>query len=195
MMTTYQFIHNDKNSGTYSPDEIIALGGAAENSRSNYRKLAISSGEALGFEVAVVIELIDDETIGKKTELEVGYEFQSMSSWEPYADTRGVEVDTGDTVVRRGIPNINVHIVESLYKIEDMEEKGTLYAGKIKDYYRALTDSYYAIRMIGSDMPADYAEQVALLNQYRKEFTEYRNAIVKLQKDQVEFVYKLMSIV
>ena len=195
MMTTYQFIHNDKNSGTYSPDEIIALGGAAENSRSQYRKLAISSGEALGFEVAVVIELVDDETIGKKTELEVGYEFQSMSSWEPYADTRGVEVDTGDTVVRRGIPNINVHIVESLSKIKDMEAKGTLYAGKIKDYYRALTDSYYAIRMIGSDMPADYAEQVALLNQYRKDFTEYRNAIVKLQKDQLEFVYKLMSVV
>ena len=195
MMTTYQFIHNDKNTGTYTPDEVIALGGDSEKSRSNFRKLAISSGEALGFEVAVVIELIDDATIGKSTELEIGYEFQSMSSWEPSADKRGIEVDDGDTIVRRGIPNIKLHIEDSLTKIQDMEAKGTLYAGKIKDYYRALTDSYYAIKMIGSDMPADYADQVAKLNQYRKDFTAYRNAIVKLQKDQGEFVYKLMGLV
>ena len=196
IMDCYTFVHNTGKEATYSPEDVLALGGnlVAEKSRKDYRKLAVCSGEALNFELAVVIELVDDSTVGKKTEIDVGYTMDNMSTWEPYADTRGIKIEDTDTILRRGVPNVSVHLVQSMLKVADMDEKGTLYTLRIKEYYRALTDAYYAVRVLGSDMPSGYENYIAQLNEYRAEFGEYRDAVIKLQKGQLEFVYKLMSL-
>ena len=198
LMDCYTFVHKTGVGATYSPDEVISLGngsaGTEEKSRNNYRKLGITNGESLKFELAVVIELVDTETIGKKTEIELGYEYTQMNEWEPYADQRGVDVEVGDTVTRRGIAKIDTHLVQSLTKIKAMEAQGTLYTEKIKDYYRAITDAYYAVRMIGVDMPAEYDADVAAMMAYKDAYTAYRNEIIKIQKAQLEFTYKLMGV-
>ena len=193
LMTTYQFIHTTGPEKTYTPDEIIALGGEAEKSRSQYRKLAIASGDVMEFNVAVAIEIVDDATVGKKTELEVGYDYQMMTSWVPSADERGVKVDQGETVAKRGTPNIEVHLVQSMERIQDMAKSGTLYTEDVTYYFRNLTDAFYAVNMMGSDMPSEYKSLVNLTNQYKAEYTAYRNAVVELQKDQLKLVQKLMS--
>jgi hypothetical protein len=192
LMTTYQFVNTNGAGATYSPDAVSALGGVSENKRDSYRKLAISSGEALGFEVAVVIEMVDEATIGKQTEIGVGYEYQSMSTWEPTADMRGLEVDEGDTVERRGTPNADIHLVQSLTLIGSI--KDTLYTDNVKAYFEYLSDAYYAVNMIGRDMPASYDGYVSEFDAYLAEFSAYRNEIIKLQKDQLKFVNKLMAI-
>ncbi len=199
IMDTYTFIHTTEkgfssNHATYSPEDVAKLGTEKEKDRSKYMKLAISSGEALVFNIAVVIELVDDTTVGKKTEIDVGYTYDNMSTWVPSADTRGLEVDTEDTIVRRGIPDVNKHIVQSLAKIEAMEKQGSLYTTKVKDYYRALTDGYYAVKTLSRDLPTEYLGQANVLKEYREAFAAYRNAINNLQKDQLEFAYKLMGL-
>ena len=199
IMDTYTFIHTtDKGSSskntTYSPEDVAKLSNQKENVRANYRKLAINSGDILEFDVAVVIELIDDSTVGKKTEIDVGYTFENMDKWKPYADTRGIEIDTGDTIIRRGIPNVDKHFVQSLLKIEAMKTQGVLYTENVKEYYRALTDAYYVVRILGSDFPPENADQKPILQAYREAFADYRDAITKLQKGQLEFAYKLMGL-
>jgi len=200
IMDTYTFIHTEdagftsKNT-TYSPEDVSKLGGEREKSRQNFMKLAICSGDALEFNVAVAIELIDTDTVGKKTEINVGYTFQKeMQKWEPAADTRGLKIDIGDTVIRRGIPNIDKHLVQSLLKIEAWEAQGVLYTSEIEDYYRALTDGYYVVKSLGRELPSDYSAQAATLKEYREAFAAYRKAVTNLQKDQLEFVYKLMGL-
>ena len=117
-----------------------------------------------------------------------------MDKWKPYADTRGIEIDTGDTIIRRGIPNVDKHFVQSLLKIEAMKTQGVLYTENVKEYYRALTDAYYVVRILGSDFPPENADQKPILQAYREAFADYRDAITKLQKGQLEFAYKLMGL-
>ena len=202
IMSCYDFVHTVENgfsstTATYSPEdiakEIAKTGGVNERSRSEFRKLAICSGETITFNVAVVIELIDDDTVGKNTELDVGYSYTQMNMWEPYADERGIEIDDSNTILRRGVPNVNKHIVQSMYLIDAIAKEGTLYTTKVKDYYRAITDAYYAVRTLGVDMPAGYDDQIASLNRYKKEFSAYRDAVIKLQKSQSKLVDDLMG--
>ena len=194
LMDTYTFIHNTGENATYSPEKVLELGSVAEKSRNNYRKLGITSGEALGFEVAVVIELIDDATIGKNTEIGVGYTFDNMDRWVPAADTRGIKIDDTNTVVRRGRPDVSNHLVASMSKIQAMNTKGTLYTGQIKEFYRCVTDAHYCVNTLGPDMPSGYDAQTAALKQYRADFNAYRNSVLNLQKAQLEFNYKLMGL-
>jgi hypothetical protein len=140
------------------------------------------------------MELVDDSTVGKKNEIDVGYTFDNISNWEPTADTRGLDVDLGDTIVRRGIPDINKHLVQSLAKIEAMSKQDSLYTSKVKDYYRALTDGYYVVKSLGRELPTQYLGQADILKEYREAFAAYRKAINNLQKDQLEFTYKLMGL-
>ena len=193
LMTTYQFIHTTGPEKTYTPDEIIALGGEAEKSRSQYRKLAIASGDVLNFDVAVVIELVDEETIGKKTEIEVGYDFQLMSTWTPKADERGIKIDNGDTVAKRGNPNIEVHFVQSMDRIKAADKEGVLYTDELKYYFRYLTDAHYVVNMMGSDMPTEYKSDVNLFKTYRQAYTEFRKAVTAIQNDQVLLAQRLMG--
>jgi len=199
LMTTYQYIHtseavNGKTNPTptFSPDDISALGGASENRRDSYRKLAITSGEQLGFNIAVVIELVEDNTVGQSTEIDVGYEYQNMSNWVPYADERGLEIEE-DTVDRRGTPNADIHLVESLRVIKE-DIKDTLYTDDFDRYFECLADASYAINMIGSDMPDSYKDYVNEYFGYQEAFNAYRNAIVAMRKTQTKFVDKLMGL-
>ena len=117
-----------------------------------------------------------------------------MSDWEPTADTRGLKIDTENTIIRRGIPNIDKHLIQSLLKISAWEAQGVLYTKEVKDYYRALTDGYYVVRSLGRELPSEYNDQAAILKEYREAFADYRKAVTNLQKDQLEFAYKLMGL-
>jgi hypothetical protein len=194
MWDTYTFIHTQGDNATYTPEKVLELGPAAEKSRNNYRKLAITSGEALGFEVAVVIELVDDATVGKSTEIDVGYTFDIMDRWVPTADNRGVKIEETNKVIRRGTPSVNNQLVASMAKIDAMAAQGDLYGAKIKEFYRSLTDAHYCVRMLGVDMPAGYEAQTAALKQYRTEFNAYRDSVAAHQRNQLEFAYKLMGL-
>ena len=195
LMNTYQFIHTTGSEATYSPDVIAGLGGAKENDRSKYRKLAINSGNVLSFNVAVVIELIDDKSIGTKSEPEVGYEFQNMSEWVPAADTRGLKTEQGNTVERRGTASINVHLVPTIARIEQLDAEGTLYTDNIKYFFMDLADAYYAVNMLTDDIGPEYASQVNAVQKYRTEYAAYRKAIMDSQKVQANLVDVLMGLV
>ena len=196
IMDTYTFVHTKENAGeeaTYSPEDVLKLGPVAERGRQNYGKLAITSGFALGFEVAVVIELVDTDTVGKATEIDVGYEYVPMDAWEPGADKRGVEINDKPANMR-GLPNVNTHIVASLNSIDKMIEDGVCYGRKIKDYYRALTDGYYAIKYLGFDLPEKYSEHKIRLNELKAEFDAYTESINGLQKSQSDLILMLMGL-
>ena len=200
IMDCYTFLHTTKTgftstNSTYSPEDIVKIDpNNRENSRQNYKKLAICSGEALDFNIAVAIELIDTDTVGKKTEIDVGYTYDNMNNWNPSADVRGLKIDTENTIIRRGIPKIDKHFVQSLLKIEEMKARGTLYTSDVEDNYRALTDAYYVVRTLGADMPSEYNEQKTILKEYREAFAAYRKAVSELQKDQLNFNFKLMGL-
>ena len=207
VMSTYSFV----NSNTYSASDVAALGGYAENSRDKYMKLAICGENVNKFEVAVVIELVDDTTIGTKSEIEVGYSFMKMSDaeWLPTEDTRGLMVDNGDTVERRGTPNVKDHLYDGVMTIKQLADKGTLYTDKVDAYFKALCDAYYAVRMIGSDMPDTIEvlnddgsattinvreDLLTVYNSYKKEFAAYRDAVTNLQKTQRNLANTLLGV-
>ena len=194
IMDCYTFVHTTGSNATYTTQDVAALGSVAQRNRSRFNKLAIRSDTEMNLSMAVVIELIDDNTVGQSNELEVGYSMTVMGEWEPYADTRGIKIEDTGNIVRRGIPNVDKHLVQSMAKIQAMEGQGLLYTDKVKEYYRALTDAYYVVRMLGVDMPAGHEAEIAALKQYREDFAAYRSAVVDLQKGQLEFVYKLMSL-
>ena len=193
IMNTYQFIHTTGTEATYSPDVIAGLGGAKENDRSNYRKLAIKSGNVTAFNVAVVIELIDDNTVGKTTEPSVGYTFQKMAGWTPTADMRGMEEDV-DTVERRPVASVDVHLLPTISRIQVLEEDGTMLTEDIKFFFKDLADAYYAVNMLTDDIPREYAAQVNAVQTYRNAYSAYRKAIMESQKTQQSLVNMLMGL-
>ena len=195
LMNTYQFIHTTGPEATYSPDVIAGLGGEKEKDRSQYRKLAINSGNVLNFNVAVVIELVDDKSIGTKSEPEVGYEFKNMSEWEPTTDTRGLQIEQGNTVERRETANVHIHLVPSIERIEKMEAEGTLYTEDIKYFFEDLADAYYAVQMLTDDIGPEYASQVNAVQKYREAYSAYRSAVINGQKVQLQLVDVLMGLV
>jgi hypothetical protein len=194
IMDCYTFVHTTGNEATYTTQDVAKLGSVPERKRDKFNKLAICSGEALDFNLAVVIELVDTTTIGKNTEIDLGYSMVNMDSWEPYADTRGIKIEDTGNIVRRGVPNVDKHVVQGMAKIRAMETAGDLYTIKVKEYYRALTDAYYAVRTLGVDMPAGHEADIAALKTYREGFAAYRSAIINLQNGQRDFVYKLMGL-
>ena len=194
IMDTYTTIHTDPITGTYQKGYIETQGsGVPENDRSNYKKLAISSGKVLKFDVAVVIEMVDTNTINTPDEIDVGYKFTNMTEWEPTADMRGLEGDVV-TIERRGKPNISKHIVTGLNLADSYVKSSNAYGLMIALYYRAVTDAYYAIRMLGSDLPAEYKDHKDVLKVHREEFTLYKNELNAIGSANTELMYQLMGL-
>ena len=201
-MDTYTFIHNDKDANgnyinpeyTYEKGYIATQGsGVPEHDRSKYYKLAICSGATVDFNVAVVIEMIETETL-ESGQIDVGYEFMDMRKWTPTADLRGQQVDKEETIPRRGVPDVNNHLVFGIAKADTLISQKTAYTTRIAEFYRALTDAHYVVRMLGTDLPSGYDAQTSALKAYKEGFAAYRSEVNRLAKAQTEFVYKLMAI-
>ncbi len=202
-MDCYTFIHNDKNANgeyinpnyTYEKGYIATQGlGVPENDRSNYGKLAICSGATVDFNVAVVMELIDTATMGLSSEIDIGYEFKDMRTWTPTADMRGQEIEEEDDVIqRRGRPDVNMHLALSMAKADMLVSQGTAYTTRVSEFYRALTDAHYVVRILGTDLPRGYETQKAALQTHKAAFAEYRKEVNRLADAQIQFVYKLMG--
>ncbi len=193
-MDTYTFVHNDKEYGTYKKGFIATQGnGVPEKSRDQYRKLSITADSTIDFNLAVVIEMVDPSTVGRKDEIELGYEYVNMNEWEPTEDMRGRDVDE-DTVLERGIPNINTHILQGLANLENYVRLGKAYTSALGTYYRFLTDAHYAIRVIGRDMPAEFTSQVNRIKELRAEYGRFVEELSRMQQVQSDMCYKLMGI-
>lgn len=193
IMDAYTTIHPDEETGTYQKDYIGSFGnGVKEKDRSRYRKLAIGGGKVLELRLAVVIEMIDTETAMTPNEIEVGYNFTDMAKWVPSTDMRGQDI--GDTVERRGTPNVNTHLIWGIGLAEHYLETGDAYNTMIHEYYRALTDAHYVVRMLGADLPASYKMYSDSLKQCKEHFTAYREEIMKLYNNQSKFAQKLMGL-
>ena len=194
IMDAYTTIHTDPLTGTYQKDFIATQGsGVPEKDRSMYGKLAIASGKVIKFDVAVVIEMIDPETVGTHNEIDIGYKFTNMNEWVPTEDTRGSFEDIV-IVEKRGTPNINTHLVKSMNLADAYLFGGNAYDSMILDYYRALTDAHYLVRMLGRDLPSDYKSYKNLLEDHKEGFALYRETINNIASNNTELVYKLMSL-
>jgi hypothetical protein len=137
--------------------------------------------------------MVDTDTIGTADEIDVGYEFTNMNTWVPTADMRG-EVDNSATIERRGTPNINNHLVRSMNVADAYVTGGMAYNSMIFDYYRALTDAYYVVRMLGIDLPANYRSYKDTLNKHKSEFDIYTKEVTNRANTNAELVYKLMGL-
>jgi hypothetical protein len=193
-MDAYTTIHTSEESGTYTKG-LIGSGGVygtvKENDRSRYNKLAISTGMVLEFKCAVVMELVETDSIGMQDEPEVGYDFTMMKFWNPTEDMRGKEVEA--TIERRGTPNVSTHLVRSMQWAGRYLDMGSAYEENIHEYYRFLTDAYYVVRMLGVDLPASYDSYAEQLEEHRKQFAEYYDEVTRLAGVQAKFVNKLMG--
>jgi hypothetical protein len=193
IMDAYTFIHNDEKTGTYKKGEVgNEANSTQEHSRSRYNKLAISSGMVLEFRCAVVIEMIDTETIDTLQEIDVGYTFTNMSQWNPSTDMRGHNIEA--TIERRGTPNVSTHLVWSMGLAERYHETNSAYTSMIREYYRALTDAYYLVRMLGADLPSSYDGYADYLGECREGFAAFRDRVMTVAGNQDEFVKLLMGL-
>ncbi len=190
----YTFVHNDKLTGTYVKDYIATQGsGVAERDRSIYNKLVISGEATIDFNVAVAIEMIDYESYLNNDEIDVGYTFTSMKNWESTDDYRDLDIEE-DTDDKRGVANISTHIRNSKYFIDMYRENGTSYTSNMAYYYRCLTDAYYAIRMIGRDMPDAYSDTVKAIKEYREEYGAFVEEANRVGDVYSGLVHNLMGI-
>ena len=202
IMDTYTFVHNSADfiakgvvdKSTYVKGYIATQGkGVPERDRSNYNKLAICSEPTLDFNLAVVIEVVDIDTVGKNNEKDLGYNWTDMNEWVPTEDMRGQEI-IDESIPKRGIANVNTHIAQSMAKADILYGDESAFGGRIEEFYRAITDAYYAVRVIGIDMPAGYESQLASLKEYRESFKAYREEVLRLQESQTNLIYKLMGV-
>lgn len=123
---------------TYGPTDSIALGGEAEYSRAGIQRLAIECKQAVRFNVAIVLEMVENSSSTEP----VGYEWVDLSSWVPsYKDTdTKVEVDTS----KRGeakesdIRNVTTRAMKFF-------DENVAFTDKLNEFYEALTTVEYTV--------------------------------------------------
>ncbi len=193
---TYTFIHKKGENDMYTYEKEYAIMNGRfvpENDRSNAYKLVVNSGMCLDFNIAVVIEMLDEEDI-TKDQLDVGYTYTDMSEWEPGADLRGTETDDEETVVKRGTPNAEQHINQSAAKIKTIMLRDNPYVVGITQIYRYISDGYYAIKAISTDLPSKYYESRDYIEDIIEEYNKYRKEVESQQNIQHQFANYLLGL-
>ncbi len=195
---TYTFIHKkgENSNYTYEKDYIATQGNMVpEDDRSKFNKLVIDSGMTVDFNLAVAIEMIDYDEFALGEEPDLGYEYTQMSKWNPTEDMRDVEVDDEiEDVIRRGLPNVKMHVEAGMARAEGYVNGGTAYSANLESFYRTLTDAEYAIKLLGSDLPSKYYAQRKQFEQYKNEFGKFIDAVQLRQDEQLGFMYYLLGI-
>ncbi|MBQ8372383.1 MAG: hypothetical protein IJX38_05570 [Clostridia bacterium] len=168
----------DNEKGTYYPEFALNNGyGVAEKDRSAYRKLVIRGELSMSFECAVVMEAIDPETARTPEEPAVGYNYVSMTEWEPVESFDGSvpgddeEEDEGE---KRGTPTLKTvpqHVAKAAYLISDK----TAFGRSFEEFYRALTDAYYVISAFRDEDSLNnrYGDEVESFNEFKAQYDSY----------------------
>ena len=148
---------------TYGPTDSVALGGAAEYSRAGIKRLAIECKQAVRFNVAIVLEMVENSS----STAPVGYEWVDLSNWVPEAEKisdSDVVVDTG----KRGeAKESDIRTVTA--RAMKMFEDNTAFTEKLNEFYAALTTVEYTLssfEVFDPGLEEDYYDYLDLLDQY-----------------------------
>ena len=139
-----------------------------EYSRSNVTKLVIESHEAVGFEAAVVFEIVTD----KNDTRPVGYSYKYISEWEP---SEFVEEEIGEVTGVRSEPDKN-DLVSNASEIENYMRRKTAYNEKLAEFYKALTNMEYIFKEnpVGSLTDKDHLNAYSDYVEYVEEYEDFR---------------------
>ena len=169
-----------------------SMNGIDEYDRSMYNKLVIKGDSVVKFEVAVVLELLEEGE-----ELEVGYKtgwdgnasaLPPMLSWVPTADMRSQIVE--ETTEYRGSPSIS-----SLLSLSDdlslcVQEKNYL-SLKRNAFFKILADIQYIVNKFGREFNderldeciASYEEAKESYDNYQQKVSESSRAINEIARN------------
>jgi hypothetical protein len=117
-------------SQTYGPKDSVSNGGASEYDRTPIKKLVIYCNNAIAFDAAVVFEVVGSMNSTDP----VGYEWQTMAKWEPYAE--GSNAGSGEE--KRGTPKKS-DIRLTVTKVDIMINTGHVFNDTLDDFYKSLT--------------------------------------------------------
>lgn len=182
IMDTYTFVHTKGDKPTFGPEYSASTPNQAgqivpehDRNKQGYYKLGIHIPSTPSVSFAVIIELIDKDTAQTSTEKDKGYNFTNLNSWEPYADTRSEIPEEVLETIRKApvLTNIrkNVQSIDNFY---DMERA---YNVKLKDFYRALCDTYYIIINFYPSELAKYQEYIEKFDGYKADYDAFIGTI------------------
>ena len=159
---------------TYGPTDSVALGGAAEYSRQGIQRLAIECKQAVRFNVAVVLEMVENS--GSKEP--VGYEWVDLSAWEPsFKDPNSGEV-VDET--KRGEPReSDIRTVTS--RAMGYFDDNVAFTEKLNEFYAALTTVAYTLQefeVFDPGLEEDYYDYLDLVDEYIL-FSDSVNSVVE----------------
>ncbi len=123
---------------TYGPTDSIALGGEAEYSRKGIQRLAIECKQAVRFNVAVVIEIVENSSSTEP----VGYEWVDLSNWEPSYKNPDSQVSV-DTNNRGEAKESDIRTATS--RAMTFFNDNVAFTEKLNEFYSALTTVEYTI--------------------------------------------------
>ena len=198
IMDTYTFVHTTGDSATFGPEYSATTPNAGgqivpENSRKAYGKLAIHIPSTPSIAFAVIIEVIEADGAGNySTEIEKGYSYTPIFSWEPYADTRERKQEAVVETIRKA-PVIS-NIRSFVNKVSNLVGSGRAYTYMVEDFYMYLADIYYIKINFYPDELAPYKSQLDEYEAYKAEYDKFISTINNRVKDNKSLVYKLSSI-
>ncbi len=176
IMDTYTFVHTTEKGFTdtytfgpdYSENTLNTAGQRVpENKRNAYGKLAIHIPTTPSISFAVVIELIDRNTVGDSTkEIDKGYTYTSVNNWVPYADTRENKVEDVVVDTQRKSPDIT-QIRGFVNKMGQLFDSERAFTYMISDFYAYLADTYYIKINF-------YPDELAPYQKYLEEYETYK---------------------
>ena len=164
----------------------LAAKGVDEGNRDHIKKLVISGVNTLKFDVAVVIEMIDEEA-----PVEIGYTLgwngnpnalPPMEEWMPYADTRsGVDTSTieDDSEVQyRPTAQLST-IIQADARISPYIQSGAYLGADREAFFRLLTDIEYAIlKRNGRNNTSDVVvSAIAVYDEAKAKYDKFQNKI------------------
>lgn len=147
---------------TYGPTDSVALGGAAEYSRKGIKRLVIECKQAVRFNVAVVLEMV--ESSGSKEP--VGYEWVDLYNWEPSYNEPDAEVEV-DATKRGEAKESDIRTVTS--RAMTYFDDNVAFTEKLNEFYAALTTVEYtlsAFEVFDPGLEEDYYDYLDLLDEY-----------------------------
>ena len=159
---------------TYGPTDSIALGGAAEYSRKGIQRLAIECKQAVRFNVAVVLEIVESSDSKEP----VGYEWVDLSNWVPSAKDEGAQDVVDET--KRGEPReSDIRSVTS--RAQSYFDDNEAFTDKLNEFYAALTTVEYTLQVFTVFDPGleeDFFNYLELVDEYVL-FSDSANYVVE----------------
>ena len=160
---------------TFGPNDSAALGGVPEYTRSGLKRLVIDCRQAVRFNVAVVMEMIDD----KNTAAPTSYTWTELSTWEPSAQDNSVEDNVTNAEKRKDAKETDIRTVTN--KAMSYFEAKTAFTTQLEEFYSALTTVEYTLNafpVFDSGLEDDYDDYLDLNDAYEA-FRESANVAIE----------------